>query len=90
MKAHVKQFVATEDQLNKAAEARKACQNLLKRLTGSINMGPPFFSQHISSLRELEPEVWVMEREVAGLNASLTTLACEVQRLNMLRLERKE
>ncbi|KAM0012042.1 putative HAUS augmin-like complex subunit 5 [Helianthus debilis subsp. tardiflorus] len=89
-KAHVKQFVATEDQLNKAAEARKACQKLLKRLTGSSDVGPPFFSQHISSLRELELEVWAMEREAAGLKASLSTLTCEVQRLNMLRLERKE
>ncbi|KAJ0564245.1 AUGMIN subunit 5 [Helianthus annuus] len=89
-KAHVKQFVATEDQLNKAAEARKACQKLLKRLTGSSDVGPPFFSQHVSSLRELELEVWAMEREAAGLKASLTTLTCEVQRLNMLRLERKE
>ncbi|KAJ0732308.1 putative HAUS augmin-like complex subunit 5 [Helianthus annuus] len=87
---HVKQFVATEDQLNKAEEARKACQKLLKRLTGSSDVGPPFFSQHVSSLRELELEVWAMEREAAGLKASLTTLTCEVQRLNMLRLERKE
>ncbi|KAI3808628.1 hypothetical protein L1987_24584 [Smallanthus sonchifolius] len=89
-KAHVKQFLATEDQLNKAAEARSVCQNLLKRLTGSSGVGAPFFSQNMSSLRQLELEVWDMEREAAGLKASLTTLTCEIQRLNVLCLERKE
>lgn len=34
-KAHVQQFVATEDALNKAAEAKALCQKLLKRLQGS-------------------------------------------------------
>ncbi|KAI7750583.1 hypothetical protein M8C21_022492, partial [Ambrosia artemisiifolia] len=88
--AHVKQFVATEDQLNKAAEARSACQTLLKRLSGSSDAGASFFSRNISSLRQLELEVWAMEREAAGLKASLTTLTCEVERLNIMRLERKE
>lgn len=31
-----------------------------------------------------------MERETAGLKASLTTLTCEIQRLNMMCEERKE
>lgn len=38
----------------------------------------------------VQVEVWAMEREAAGLKASLTTLTCEAQRLNMLYLERKE
>ncbi|XP_076889096.1 AUGMIN subunit 5-like [Bidens hawaiensis] len=45
-KAHVQQFMATEDQLNKAAGARSACQNLFKRLYAN--------SQNMSSLRQLE------------------------------------
>ncbi|XP_071693280.1 AUGMIN subunit 5-like isoform X2 [Rutidosis leptorrhynchoides] len=87
-KAHVQQFVATEDELNKAAEARSTCQKLLKRLYGSVDVGGA--SQTMSSLRQLELEVWTKEREAAGLKASLTTLMSEVQRLNMLCEERKE
>lgn len=34
-KAHVQQFVVTEDALNKAAEAKTLCQKILKRLHGS-------------------------------------------------------
>ena len=33
--AHVQQFLATEDVINKTAEARGLCQNLIKRLHGS-------------------------------------------------------
>lgn len=59
-KAHVQQFLATEDALNKAAEARNMSQLLLKRLHGSgdavssqslITAGT---SQNMSSLRQLE------------------------------------
>nr|XP_043634986.1 AUGMIN subunit 5-like [Erigeron canadensis] len=95
-KAHVQQFVATEDQLNKAAEARSACQKLLKRLYGSSDADPSLSfsfgrtSQSMSSLRQLELDVWAMEREAAGRKASLTILTSEVQRLNLLRDERKE
>lgn len=95
-KAHVQQFVATEDELNKAAEARSMCQKLLKRLYGSVDfdsshsLGVGRTSQTMSSLRQLELEVWAKEREAAGLKASLTTLMSEVQRLNMLCEERKE
>ncbi|KAI3677440.1 hypothetical protein L2E82_51727 [Cichorium intybus] len=95
-KAHVQQFVATEDELNKAAEARSMCQKLLKRLYGSVDFDPSHSlgvggtSQTMSSLRQLELEVWAKEREAAGLKASLTTLMSEVQRLNMLCEERKE
>ncbi|XP_023771437.1 AUGMIN subunit 5 [Lactuca sativa] len=87
-KAHVQQFVATEDQLNKAAEAKSAFQKLQKRLYGSDDEDS--FSQNMSSLRQLELEVWAMEREAAGLKASLATLMSEVQRLNMLCEDRKE
>ncbi|KAI3503213.1 hypothetical protein L1887_31651 [Cichorium endivia] len=95
-KAHVQQFVATEDELNKASEARSMCQKLLKRLYGSVDFDPSHSlgvggtSQTMSSLRQLELEVWAKEREAAGLKASLTTLMSEVQRLNMLCEERKE
>ncbi|XP_071707820.1 AUGMIN subunit 5-like [Rutidosis leptorrhynchoides] len=95
-KAHIQQFVATEDQLNKAAEARSACQRLLKRLYGtsdvdlSFSFGIGRTSQNVGNLRQLELDVWAMEREAAGLKASLTTLTSEVQRLNMLYDERKE
>ncbi|XP_051141120.1 AUGMIN subunit 5 [Andrographis paniculata] len=95
-KAHVQQFLATEDALNKAAEARKMSQLLLKRLHGSddsdttqslVKAGT---SQSMSSLRQLELEVWAKEREAAGLKASLNTLMSEVHRLNKLCAERKE
>lgn len=95
-KAHVQQFVATEDALNKAAEARKMGQKLLKRLQGggdiisSQSLGVGGISQNMSSLRQLELEVWAKEREAAGLRASLTTLMSEIQRLNKLCAERKE
>ena len=54
-KSHVQKFIATEDQLNKAAEVRSACQKLLKRLSGSSGVG--LFGgtfQNMSSLRQLE------------------------------------
>ncbi|PIN06364.1 hypothetical protein CDL12_21086 [Handroanthus impetiginosus] len=95
-KAHVQQFLATEDALNKAAEARKISQLLLKRLHGSgdavsshslVSAGT---SQSMSSLRQLELEVWAKEREAAGLRASLNTLMSEVHRLDKLCAERKE
>lgn len=95
-KAHVQQFLATEDALNKAAEARDSSQKLIKRLHGSgdavsshsLSVGGT--SQSVSSLRQFELEVWAKEREAAGLRASLNTLISEVQRLNKLCAERKE
>ncbi|KAI9396359.1 hypothetical protein POPTR_004G114600v4 [Populus trichocarpa] len=95
-KAHVQQFLATEDALNKAAEARDLCQKLLKRLHGtgdevssnSIVSGGT--TQNMSSLRQFELEVWAKEREAAGLRTSLNTLMSEIQRLNKLCAERKE
>ncbi|KAL0343761.1 UNVERIFIED_CONTAM: AUGMIN subunit [Sesamum angustifolium] len=95
-KAHVQQFLATEDALNKAAEARNMSQLLLKRLHGSgdtvsslshVTVGA---SQNMSSLRQLELEVWAKEREAAGLRASLNTLMSEVHRLDKECAERKE
>ena len=58
-KAHVQQFVATEDALNKAAEARKLCQKLIKRLQGSTDMVPSHSiggatSHGVGSLRQFE------------------------------------
>lgn len=89
-KAHVQQFLATEDALNKAAEARNLCQSLIKRLHGNSDVVSSGISQNVGSLRQLELEVWAKEREVAGLRASLNTLMSEIQRLNKLCAERKE
>ncbi|KAL5986692.1 AUGMIN subunit 5 [Asimina triloba] len=95
-KAHVQQFVATEDALNKAAEALNLSQKLIKRLHGSnagvsSNMLPVGSnSQNLGSLRHFELDVWAKERDAAGLRASVTTLTSEVQRLNKLCAEWKE
>lgn len=94
-KAHVEQFVATEDALNRAAEARSMSQKLLKRLHGSgdVVKSQPLIggtSQNVGSLRQFQMEVWAKEREAAGVRASLSTLTSEVQRLNSLCAERKE
>ncbi|KAL9343736.1 hypothetical protein Peur_064167 [Populus x canadensis] len=95
-KAHVQQFLATEDALNKAAEARDVGQNLLKRLHGtgdvvsSHSIGIGVTTQNMGSLRQFELEVWAKEREAAGLRASLNTLISEIERLNKLCAERKE
>lgn len=58
-KAHVQQFLATEDALNKAAEARDLCQKLKKRLHGgndisSSSIGIGSTSQNIGGLRQFE------------------------------------
>ncbi|KAF2299256.1 hypothetical protein GH714_031135 [Hevea brasiliensis] len=94
-KAHVQQFLATEDAINKAAEARDMCQKLIKRLHGSgvvssHSLGVGGTSQNIGSLRQFELEVLAKEREATGLRASLSTLMSEIQRLNKLCAERKE
>ncbi|XP_030482303.1 AUGMIN subunit 5 [Cannabis sativa] len=95
-KAHVQQFLATEDALNKAAEARNLSQKLITRLHGSgdavpsHSLGVSGTSQNAGGLRQFELEVWAKEREVAGLRASLNTLMAEIQRLNKLCAERKE
>ncbi|GAU14029.1 hypothetical protein TSUD_168540 [Trifolium subterraneum] len=94
-KAHVQQFLATEDALNNAAEARDLSEKLMKRLHGgtdvtSRSIGIGNTSQNVGSLRQLQLDVWAKEREVAGLKASLNTLMSEIQRLNTLCAERKE
>ncbi|CAH8363076.1 unnamed protein product [Eruca vesicaria subsp. sativa] len=94
-KAHVQQFLGTEDALNKAAEARVLCQKLKNRLHGSadaVSSNPlgGGMSQNVKNLRQLELDVWGKEREAAGLRASLNTLISEIQRLNKLSAERKE
>ncbi|KAF3332127.1 HAUS augmin-like complex subunit 5 [Carex littledalei] len=94
-KAHVQQFLETEDALNKAAEAKAVCQKLLKRLNGANDT--VVLSQKISTgnisqgnNRAFELDVLAKEREVAGLRASLNTLTAEVKRLNKLCAEWKE
>lgn len=92
-KAHVQQFLATEDALNKAAEARDLSQELIQRLDGSDGSSHSLSGgtmQNVGSLRQFEMEVWAKEREAAGLRASLNTLMSEIQRLNKLCEERKE
>ncbi|CDY19976.1 BnaA09g02750D [Brassica napus] len=94
-KAHVQQFLGTEDALNKAAEARVFCQKLKNRLQGSADTVSSHSlgggtSQNVRNLRQLELDVWGKEREAAGLRASLNTLLSEIQRLNKLCAERKE
>ena len=64
-KAHVQQFLATEDALNKAAEARDLCQKLVKRLHGSgdvvssNSLGVGGASQNVGSLRQFEVDIMV-------------------------------
>ncbi|RLN36092.1 AUGMIN subunit 5 [Panicum miliaceum] len=95
-KEHVQQFLATEDALNKAAEAKALSQKLLQRLHGTIDMAGSKklptgnTSQNVTNSRHLELDVWAKEREVAGLKASLSTLTSEVQRLYKLCAEWKE
>lgn len=73
-KAHVQQFVATEDELNKAAEARSTCQKLLRRLYGSLDIDPSHSlgvggaSQTMSSLRQLEVTFYeTIDDKMSGL-----------------------
>ncbi|GJN34088.1 hypothetical protein PR202_gb22726 [Eleusine coracana subsp. coracana] len=95
-KEHVQQFLATEDALNKAAEAKALSQKLLERLQGTVDMAGSKkllngnTSQNVTNSRHLELDVWAKEREVAGLKASLSTLTSEVQRLYKLCAEWKE
>ncbi|KAL9689570.1 hypothetical protein QQ045_009957 [Rhodiola kirilowii] len=93
-KAHVQQFLATEDALNNAAEARDMSNKLIKRLHSSGDASSHSLivggRTQVASLRHFELEVWAKEREVAGLKASLNTLTSEIQRLNTLCKERKE
>ncbi|KAM0880052.1 hypothetical protein ACQ4PT_033838 [Festuca glaucescens] len=95
-KEHVQQFLATEDALNKAAEAKALSQKLLQRLhgtvdtTGSKKLPTGNTPQNVTNSRHLELDVWAKEREVAGLKASLNTLTSEVQCLYKLCAEWKE
>lgn len=62
-KAHVQQFLATEDALNKAAEARDLCQKLMKRLNGSGDAISSHSlaggtSLNVGSLRQFEVICW--------------------------------
>lgn len=58
-KAHVQQFLGTEDALNKAAEARVLCQKLKNRLHGNADAVSSHSlgggtSQNVKNLRQLE------------------------------------
>lgn len=58
-KAHVQQFLGTEDALNKAAEARVLCQKLKNRLHGSADAVSSHSvgggtSQNVKNLRQFE------------------------------------
>ena len=58
-KVHVQQFLASEDALNKAAEARDLCQKLIKRLQGGGDVVPSHSRvgaamQNFGSLRQFE------------------------------------
>ncbi|KAL5723269.1 hypothetical protein ACHQM5_006686 [Ranunculus cassubicifolius] len=89
-KAHVQQFVATEDALNKAAEARKMCQTYIKKLHGnndpvsshSVRSGGT--SQNIGTLRQFEANMdaaafWNQQPLAAREYASGTIIpACKV------------
>eukprot|EP00250_Pteridium_aquilinum_P000743 c10900_g1_i1 orf=227-2737(+) len=95
-RAHVQQFMATEEALNAAADAKKASQELIRRMYGGSNAGDSSnststrdFSQSTGSSRQFELDVWAKERELAGLKASVTTLTNEVERLQKMCEERK-
>ncbi|KAG0493181.1 hypothetical protein HPP92_006579 [Vanilla planifolia] len=77
-----RQFVATEDALNKAAEAKSISQKLVKRLHGNGEVQTTTLHSGVQSQN--------LERNVAGLKASINTLTSEVQCLNKLCLEWKE
>ncbi|KAK7815704.1 augmin subunit 5, partial [Quercus suber] len=51
-KAHVQQFLATDDAWNKAAEARDLCQKLVKLSSNSL--GVEGASQNVGSFRKFE------------------------------------
>ncbi|KAK8916469.1 hypothetical protein KSP39_PZI022463 [Platanthera zijinensis] len=94
-KAHVQQFVATEDALNKAAEAKSLTQKLLKRMHGNDGAATQAVpaggtSQQLGNIRQFEMDVWAKERDAAGLRASINTLTSEVQRLNKTCAEWRE
>ncbi|KAG5001610.1 hypothetical protein JHK87_022682 [Glycine soja] len=70
-KAHVQQFLATEDALNKAAEARDMCVELMKRLHGgtdvsSCSLGIGSNSQNVGSVRQLEIKVSFMVGRISN------------------------
>lgn len=95
-KAHVQQFMATEDALNKAAEARKASEKLIKRMHGNDDGDAGYALtagdnvQSAGGLRQFELDVLSKERELAGLRASVNTLTSELQRLKKMCAEWKE
>lgn len=95
-RAHVQQFMATEESLNAAADARKASEELIRRMHGGSSRGDNTIptsardnSQSMGSSRQFELDVWAKERELAGLKASVLTLTNEVQRLRKMSEERK-
>ncbi|KAG5138036.1 hypothetical protein JHK82_022767 [Glycine max] len=82
-KAHVQQFLATEDALNKAAEARDMCVELMKRLHGgtdvsSHSLGIGSNSQNVGSLRQLEQHKYFIFASL-GKILKFDELACRAK-----------
>ena len=79
-KAHVQQFLATDDARNKAAEARDLCQKLVKRLHGSNDvvssnsLGVGGASQNVGSLRQFEVSLWIKWFQLPFINDLAKTL----------------
>ncbi|XP_024396569.1 AUGMIN subunit 5 isoform X2 [Physcomitrium patens] len=91
-KAHVQQFMATEDALNQVAQAKRMTNELIRRVRGT-DAAPSATSsdvQNSGSLRQLELAVWARERELAGMRASVNTINSEVQRLQKMCEERRD
>lgn len=94
-RAHVQQFMATEEALNAAADAKKASQELIRRIHGgssgdvSNSTSTRDYAQSTGSSRQFELDVWAKERELAGLKGSVSTLTNEVQRLQKMCEERR-
>ncbi|CAM6086709.1 unnamed protein product [Calypogeia fissa] len=95
--AHVQQFMATEQMLNQAADAKKESEEVVRRMYGVPNgeeaalpMNGSDGPQNAGSLRHLQLEVWSKERELGGLRASVDKLQSEVQRLTMMCEERRQ
>ncbi|KAG0627515.1 hypothetical protein M758_2G207400 [Ceratodon purpureus] len=87
-RAHAHQFMATEDAINQAAEAKRRSDELILRIHDVG--GDAASAQSTGPLRQHELEVWAKERELAGVRASVNTLTSEVQRLHKLCEERRK
>ncbi|KAF8688326.1 hypothetical protein HU200_042287 [Digitaria exilis] len=82
-KEHVQQFLATEDALNKAAEAKALSQKLLQRLHGTVDLAGSKklptgnTSQNVTNSRHLEVPFWKSHRTMKSIFALLDKLNAE-------------